>query len=179
MIDDTERGAALSNVINLKDVLDVFDVKNAPIQTKPRTFKECNHKKTEVSKEERRVCCRDCGVELDPFQVLVNLGNAWGWHRLKSIADEVDRLKQLERDLENKAFYALMTDKERELSPLEFQGQHRCDPTDRMWVEGHKIFCYCGKTLSKKHHEGLVNEIERGPSKSLHLASVSLINRHG
>ena len=88
---------------------DIIDIKKAaadrdvpPVSYKKRDYfrpNPCNHRRhIEVSREERRVYCRDCKVELDPIQVIIDIADGYFKldYKLRQI-EEMER-KRLERN---------------------------------------------------------------------------------
>lgn len=67
----------------------------------------CGHRRSELDEDSRRVYCRECGEELDPFTVLQKLaGEPERWHgyveRAKAEAKRAEaELADLKRQLRN------------------------------------------------------------------------------
>lgn len=52
-------------------------------------FKQCRHKGIEVDRDERRVYCIKCGVELDPIQCLIDIA----YHE-KKVDERIEMIRQ-------------------------------------------------------------------------------------
>ena len=72
--------------------------RNAPmtLENKP-SWETCEHKRTEVSKEQRTVKCKDCGAAVDPIAYILTLYHQYETridHRLSEIREFEKRQKE-------------------------------------------------------------------------------------
>lgn len=101
MSDDREMEKGLAAVVRLHPEHDIEE-DDAPLALAERE-PWCAHRRTVILKELHRIDCKDCGREVDPFQVLASLAAVWERyinHRneCKRRADRAhDRLKELLR----------------------------------------------------------------------------------
>lgn len=59
-------------------VIDIGDLERTErLSVKPFDWEACKHRRTEIDERLRLVTCRDCGVTLDPVEVLLDIAKAW------------------------------------------------------------------------------------------------------
>lgn len=77
----------------------------APVHPSERPESWCSHRKVRLDDEKHRVFCRDCGREVDPYDVLLHLAHDWSiWvsarkeaeRRAKVASDNLRELLRLE-----------------------------------------------------------------------------------
>lgn len=76
--DEMDRGAdviRLPSSINYGQNEAMAEFDEAPVRSNP-TYDSCRHWRTWIDGPQRRVTCRDCEAELDPYEVLEKLARA-------------------------------------------------------------------------------------------------------
>lgn len=86
----------------MSDVIDISDARDGSIAIAAEEF--CAHRRIIVSKAAREVGCRDCGLLLDPFDILLDYANRdrvfASWRgALGKIKAELAVLKREERNV--------------------------------------------------------------------------------
>lgn len=84
---------------DVDDVLGVLRGDLPPIASTPRKRNQCPHRRSLVDREDRRVTCRDCGVDLDPIEVISQIARVGDQYEraIKAVAESHARLAELER----------------------------------------------------------------------------------
>lgn len=94
-------------VIHLEVVHGAAEGGDAPVTLRRPDVRYCGHRHSELDGASRRVYCRDCGVEVDPFTVLEQLANDYErWRvardRMKHDAERASQeLAEVKRELRN------------------------------------------------------------------------------
>lgn len=137
-----------SNILDFLSLKAALENVEEPITVSEKKWNSCRHKRSTICFEDRRVECRDCGVELDPYQVIHKIAREYSGWKVYQLKEHLAELEKLVKKIEAKRRTDLMTEEELAMDTLEWRAAHRCDP-ERMWRKGDMIHCYCGSSFNR------------------------------
>ena len=165
---------------NIIDFLKVKESLDGPgISIKRHSYDGCQHRYREVDPELRLVTCAQCGVQLDPIEVLIQIAGECHEWKVTKLEEELRELRRLKNTVANKLRTELMTPEERQMTFAQLQESHRRDgcPRERMWIErrGKMIRCLCGWGFNVEFYPALAQEVAQAHKAILGRTDLKLI----
>lgn len=136
------------------------DIENVPEFSRRGLRKTCIHNRLFYDEKNRRLECKDCGNDVEPFTVLLRYMR-YDW-RLDS---RVMAIKHAEAEEERRKKQHLRwpaSELKRDIAVAQMRKEHENTEHPRrfMWLTSTKIWCYCGENWRRKHHPGIEAEVK-------------------
>ena len=92
---------ALKGIEGPDDLLSLWSDLQPPLEPE-RPDQRCYHRQFNLRTDSRKVICRACGEEVDPFSALMTFSDEWEHyqHGLKTMADRLERLRAQTKEAE-------------------------------------------------------------------------------
>jgi hypothetical protein len=138
-----------------------------PLTIKQQDYRACQHKHLWIDRTLRTVECEDCGILLDPIEVLIDISRECGSWKVPQLEEEI---AELQKQLAMKDWLgrkAMMTEEERKMSQTALLELHakQGHPLDRIEITRTELRCVCGLRSQRRYARAFEAEVLRAQMK--------------